>query len=178
MVMRLLMVSSVDRVLHHIAPLGLAAAAGTAVVVDLDPEGPPYPGGTTVASLLSDGVGRDHLFPARDGVAVLSSGGADLEAAAGLLAALGERWPAVVARTPGRPRGWTHLWVVPLLPSPIRVSAEPPVVYQACRRGVRGPSDGITLPAIDRGKIETLLGGRVDRRWRWVAAWRRVWEAA
>ncbi len=36
-----------DEVLGAVAPLGLAAAAGTAVVVDLDPDGPRYSGEVT-----------------------------------------------------------------------------------------------------------------------------------
>src|SRR3990172_4895059 len=40
-----------DGLLSAVAPLGLAAAAGTALVVDLDPAGPPYPGRNSLAGL-------------------------------------------------------------------------------------------------------------------------------
>ena len=44
-----------DGLLSATAPLGLAAAAGTALVVDLDPEGPVYPGPASLADLVVEG---------------------------------------------------------------------------------------------------------------------------
>ena len=59
-----------DGVLGAVAPLGLAAAAGTALVVDLDPGGPRYPGPATLADLVADGPRRGDLSPSRRGVSI------------------------------------------------------------------------------------------------------------
>ena len=64
-----------DAVLDHIAPIGLAASAGTALVVDLRPDRPGYGARMTVADLVADGVRRVDLSPDRVGVAVLGSSG-------------------------------------------------------------------------------------------------------
>ena len=63
-----------DPVLHALAPLGLAAARGTALVMDLDEEVPSYPGSTSLANLVVSHPRRDDLRPVRSGVAVLSNG--------------------------------------------------------------------------------------------------------
>jgi hypothetical protein len=52
-----------DGILGAVAPLALAAAAGTALVVDLDPGGPRYPGAATLAGLVADGPRRSDLEP-------------------------------------------------------------------------------------------------------------------
>src|SRR4030066_639874 len=43
-----------DGVLGALAPLGLAASAGTALVIDLDPLGPRYPGEPSLADLVRE----------------------------------------------------------------------------------------------------------------------------
>ena len=49
-----------DGVLGAVAPLALAAAAGTALVVDLDPGGPRYPGEATLGALVAaDGMSEE-----------------------------------------------------------------------------------------------------------------------
>ncbi|MDP2622828.1 MAG: hypothetical protein Q8Q29_03405, partial [Actinomycetota bacterium] len=63
-----------DGLLGALAPLGLALAAEDAVVVDLDPLGPRYPGDRSLADLVQDGLRRDDLTPRR-GVGVLRNGG-------------------------------------------------------------------------------------------------------
>ena len=87
-----------DALLGAVAPLALAAAAGTALVVDLDPQGPRYPGSGSLADLVRDQPRRDDLRPGRAGVAVLRNGGIDPEAAEEVLVALAKDWPAVVFR--------------------------------------------------------------------------------
>ena len=47
-----------DGVLGALAPLGLAIAGGTALMVDLDPLGPRYPGTRSLADLVSEGPRR------------------------------------------------------------------------------------------------------------------------
>ncbi|MEE8489046.1 MAG: hypothetical protein V3S43_01840, partial [Acidimicrobiia bacterium] len=74
-----------DGVLGAVAPLGLAAASGTALVVDLDPNGPNYPGASSLAALVADGPRRSDLQPVRKGVAVLANGGIEPEDAEAVL---------------------------------------------------------------------------------------------
>lgn len=64
-----------DDLLGAIAPLGLAVAAGTALVVDLDADGPSYPAERTLAQVVAEGPRRAELVPERSGVAVLPNGG-------------------------------------------------------------------------------------------------------
>jgi hypothetical protein len=85
-------------VLGVIAPLGLAASAGTALVVDLDQRGPRYPGDQSLARLATEGPRRADLSPPRKGVAVLRNGGIDPSECQGLIRALCDGWPAVVLR--------------------------------------------------------------------------------
>ena len=76
-----------DGLLGALAPLGLALAAGTALVVDLDPLGPHYPGTTSLADLVAEGPRQADLKPAHRGVAVLRNGGVAPAAAAEVVAA-------------------------------------------------------------------------------------------
>ena len=108
-----------DGLLGALAPLGLALAAGTALVVDLDPLGPHYPGSASLADLVAEGPRKADLSPARRGVAVLRNGGVSPAAAAEVVAALvgglgaGGAAPAAPARSgsrrppggPGAPAG-------------------------------------------------------------------------
>ncbi len=166
-----------DAVLHHVAPFGLAAALaaalGTALVVDLDPTAPTY-AGRTIAALIADGVRRADLVPARRGVAVLGNGGADVAAALPIVTRLAEGWPAVVVRVTEPVPGIPLVPVRALLPDPLFVPGDAPAVYQATSRGARLPGRGVLLPPLGRGKMRSLLTGVVDSRWSWVRAWEPV----
>lgn len=173
---RILAVSApTDRVLHHIAPLGLAAAASSAVVVDLDPAAPAYPA-PSAAELIEEGLRRRHLAPERKGVAVLSSGGVDLESGADLVAVLADGWPAVVVRVPHPDAPWPVVEVKPMLPGPLAPQGGRPAAYQRILPGGPLPGPGLGLPPLRRAVVTSLLSGRVEPRWRWVRAWRRAWE--
>ena len=165
--------------LGALAPLGLGAAAGTALVVDLDPDGPHYPGEGSLADLVAEGPRRADLSPTRSGLAVLRNGGVDPAAAAPVLEALIEGWPAVVLRLPGsRPGGREpDIMVRPLVPGSLFPPASPgSAVYQDL--GFRIPAPGPRLPVLSRGTAAALLAGSIPRRSRWVRAWRSVWEGA
>jgi len=171
-----------DGLLGALAPLGLAAAAGTALVVDLDPHGPAYPGPRSLADLVTGGPRRADLEPERAGVAVLRNGGVSAADAAPVLRAMTERWPRVVLRLPPRPapaRGGVA--VVPLrllIPGGLFRSEGRPAVYQATPHPMRLPGPGIRLPVPARRTTAALLAGRVPAAGdRWVRAWRPVWEA-
>ena len=93
-----------DGLAGALVPLGIAAAAPTALFVDLDALGPAYPGSATLARLVADGPRRRDLEPESRGIAVLSNGGIDLADATEVVQALIAGWPRVVLRLPPRPR--------------------------------------------------------------------------
>ena len=90
--------SPVDLVLSLVLPLGLAVHKGTALVVDLDPAGPPLPGRGDLASLVDRGPTEAELSPTTKGVAILSNGGVASGDSAEVIAALAQRWPNMVLR--------------------------------------------------------------------------------
>jgi len=165
-----------DGLLSALAPLGLGAATGTALVIDLDPAGPRYPGAGSLAELVSDGPRRSDLSPTRAGLAVLRNGGVDARSAADVVAALVEGWPAVVLRLPKasgdlRP----DVEVRPLVPGGLYPhDSGPSIVYQDL--GFRIPAEGPVLPPLKRPAAAALLAGTVPFRSSWVRAWRAMWE--
>ena len=165
-------------VLGAVAPLALAAAAGTALVVDLDPAGPSYPGRASLTSLVADGPRRGDLIPPRSGVAVLRNGGVDEAASRAIVDALCEGWPAVVLRRTGalRPDGARVAPIRPLLPGPFFAAGPGPAVHQRCGWAVRAPGPGPVLPRPSAGTLRSLLEGRRPPASRWIRAWHEVWE--
>lgn len=165
-----------DGLLSAIAPLGLGAAAGTALVVDTDPDGPAYPGSASLATMLAEGPRRADLTPARAGLAVLRSGGASLAEAGDLLGALASGWPAVVVRVPARqPVDGPVVPVAPALPGALAERPAARHVVQATGLAP-APRDGIVLPRPSGRLVRDLLSGVVRPRDRWIRAWRPVWE--
>lgn len=167
-----------DGLLGALAPLGAALAAPPALVIDLDPAGPPYPGDRSLADLAADDPSEADLTPRR-GIAVLRNGGVAPSVAAPVIGALLERWDRVVLRLPPRPISRVEFPVVPvrtLLPGWLRGPAEHGV-WQATGAWVRLPAPGVRLPIPSRETVAALLAGRRPGRSRWVAAWRSVWKA-
>jgi len=167
-----------DEVLGVVAPLALGAAAGTALIVDLDEHGPAYPGHTTLASLVADGPTKADLVPQRRGIAVVRNGGVEAEAAEQVLRALVDGWPAVVFRLPADHMGGDGaIPVLPLIPGSMLDRSAGPAIYQRSGWRVRVPEGGIVLPRPSRGTISALLTGRAPHPGdRWIPVWRRVWE--
>jgi hypothetical protein len=168
-----------DALLDAIAPLGLAVAAGTALVIDLDPEGPAPASQFTLADLVDRGPTLKELEPRRRGTAYLPNGGVTVDEAAEVVDALSQRWPSVVLRCPpGRqaPDGATAF--LPLLPRPFTITARPPVVYQ---RYAISPSDrieGLVLPPPSVRTVRGLLEHRSPPpRDRWIRCLRSMWGA-
>ena len=163
--------------LGALAPLGLGAAAGTALVVDLDPAGPHYPGTGSLADLVTEGPRRSDLSPDRSGLAVLRNGGVEPAAAAEVVAALEDGWPTVVLRLPGDPSAGREPDIVvhPLVPGGLFPSPVPEAaVFQDL--GFRIPAPGPTLPVLSRATAAALLAGSIPARSRWVRAWQSAWE--
>jgi hypothetical protein len=168
-----------DGLLSAVAPLGLAAAAETALVIDLDPMGPRYPGNASLADLVSGGPRRADLVPARKGVAVLRNGGVGIAEAREVVEALIAGWPQVVVRVgePVAAGGLAPLVAVwPLLPGMLAPQIDAPGVFQRTGFSVAPPGGGLVLPRPRPALLEGLLKGVVARRSRWVAAWRPVWR--
>ncbi|HJR93778.1 MAG TPA: hypothetical protein VJ938_15160 [Acidimicrobiia bacterium] len=164
-----------DEVLAALAPLGLAAAAGTALVVDLDPDGLAYPGQRSLAEAVAEGPRRTELRPEREGVAYLRNGGADVDAAVEMITVLGENWPAIVLRLAATEVPFPVVPVRPLWPGFLAPQGGRPAVWQAVPGGGSPPGPGPVLPAPGRFTIASLLGGRRPPRSRWIRAWIDVW---
>ena len=169
-----------DGLLGALAPLGLAASAGTALVVDLDPRGPRYPGSATLASLVEDGPRRADLTPQRRGVAVLGNGGIEAAGAGEVVEALCRGWPAVVLRLPPRPypegAPAPVVPVRPLLPGSLFGHDGRAAVFQSAGWQVPQPAPGPTLPRLRPRTVDALLNGRLPARDRWIRAWKQVWR--
>lgn len=167
-----------DSVLGAIAPLGLAAAAGTALVVDAGPDGPNYPGSGSLAELVTAGPRKADLIPTRPGLAVLRNGGISIEEAAEVVDALSAGWPHLVIRHSGY-EAPASPWVAVVadLPGALRLQVHGPVVVQ--RTGWKSSMKGdVTLPLPSTRLIRTLLEGRLPGPSRWVHAWKPVWNLA
>lgn len=164
-----------DGLLGALAPLGAAMAAPPALVVDLDPFGPAYPGDRSLADLVTDDPTEEDLAP-RPGVGVLRNGGVTPHDAAEVVAALIERWERVVLRLPPRPApdGDVPVVSVRLLTGGWYQSPEA-AVWQATGQWLPLPADGVRLPIPDHGTVQALLAGRRPRRSRWITAWESVW---
>lgn len=175
---------AVDPVLHALAPLGLASAQGTALVVDLDDEAPSYPGSTSLAKLVVSQPRLSDLRPLRPGVAVLPNGSVHPREAEDVIEALVAGWPAVVLRfgaAQGLPPALLNVPVVPvapLLPGFLHPSLAGAAVYQSLFPGPPPRLRGVVLPPLGRSHIQGMLTGAALPPRRWVRAWEQVWEAS
>ena len=166
-----------DGVLGIVAPLALAASAGTALVVDLDRRGPRYPGSGSLAELVEVGPRRNDLTPIRSGVAVLRNGGIEAHDAAEVIAALIAGWPNVVLRLPSSATEVSVplVPVVPLLPGGMTRRCPRPAAYQQMGWHEEAPGPELVIPTPSRTTVRAFLEGRMPAASRWVRAWRRVW---
>lgn len=166
-----------DEILGAVAPLALGAAAGTSLVVDLDPAGPRYPGEMSLARLVAEGPTRADLSPQRRGVAVVRNGGIKPQDAEDVLNALVEGWPAVVLRLPAdHIADGSAIPVLPLVPGSLLRRFSGPAVYQRSAWRVQVPESALVLPRPGSGTIGALLAGRAPHPGdRWIRSWRQVW---
>jgi hypothetical protein len=168
-----------DGLLGALAPLAAALAAAPALVIDLDPDGPQYPGERSLADLVRDDPAEADLRPG-SGVAVLRNGGVQPSQAADVVAALLERWPRVVLRLAPRPQPEADVPVIPVrlllggwLAAPARRG-----VWQKTPEWSSIGAEGVVLPIPRRGTIRALAAGHRPLRSRWIAAWRSVWGSS
>ena len=169
-----------DALLDVMVPLGLAVCAGTAIVIDTDPEGPVAPGGSTLAKLAADGPTRADLEPRSGAAAFLPNGGIEVTDAADIVAAFAARWPAVVLRCPPRrPRPKGSVLFAPLLPEPWGRRANGPTVYQRTPVSPTSDPGTLVLPTPRPGTIRSLIAGRKPPvRDRWLRRLAQVWKSA
>lgn len=171
----------VDPVLHALAPLGLAAARGTALVVDLDEEAPSYPGSTSLAKLVVSQPRLADLRPRREGVAVLPNGSVSPGETAEVVEALVTGWPAVVLRLgpslelPAPLGELPVIPVAPLLPGFLHPPLTGPAAFQMISPGPPPRVRGVLLPPLGRSHIHRMLSGMGFPPRRWVQAWRKAW---
>jgi hypothetical protein len=170
--------TEVDSVLSVVAPLGLAAAAAEpALMIDLDPNGPPYPGPRSLAEMVDSGPSRSEMSPSSGKLAVLRNGGVDPLEAVAVVQALAASWPRVVLRVECTiPPMWPVIPVVPLLPGILSPARGRAAVWQATTLNDEPPGPGPVLPALTRSILDRLLRMQTHPGGRWVAAWRPVWE--
>lgn len=165
-----------DPLLAAVAPLGLAAAASTALVVDLSEWPAAYPGRRTLAEVCDEGPTQSELTAPRSGIAVLANGGIDPVAALDTLTLLSSRWPAVVVRVDTTEFPFPVIPVRLLLPGFLAPVGGHPAVWQRCPSGSPPPGPGPVLPPPSRATVSALIDCRLPWRSRWVRAWRQVWE--
>lgn len=166
-----------DGLLSVLAPIGLAMIAGTALVIDLDPQGPSFGGKSSLAALVESSPRRDDLQPSAPGPAFLANGGVEPETAEPVVRALMKGWPAVVLRSPDDLSAFTPVVpIYPMLPGPLASVPDRYCVFQRTGFRVEQPADGIVLPRPRSNTIQRILGGSTPVRSRWVQRWRQVWE--
>jgi len=170
--------SPVDLMLGVVGPLGAIAAAGTALLIDLDPKGPHYGGPHSLAELVEKGPTREQLEPTRSGPAVLRNGGVSPEDAEEVVTALLERWPKVVLRcAPTQDVSTGAVALLPLLPAPFTPRVEGAAVYQQTPVSRGRPRNTHVLPIPRSGTVKALLAGvRPRSRDRWIRSFSQVWE--
>ena len=170
---RVLAVASPDPVLGLVSSIGLAASAGTALVVDL--AAPPGGPGRSLADVATEGPRRAELSPGRRGVALIGGGGVGVDTAAEVIDGLSLHWPAVVVRV--REGSWAGptVPVVPLYPGWLAPTRPEVAVWQPLGVVARPPGAGPVLPPLGGWLVKTLLRGQLPRRSRWMRAWDQVW---
>lgn len=171
---RVLGVRSADPVMSVIAPVGLASAAGTALLVDLGAQ-LGAAGTRTLADLVGEGPRLDELSPGRTGVAVIRAGHVDAVECFDLIARLSSRWPAVVVRVVDGTWGGPVVPVCPLYPGWLAPDSGEPSVWQAFPWSTRPPGPGPVLPNLRPTETRRMLAGGLPSRGRWLKTWERVW---
>jgi hypothetical protein len=166
---------SPDPVLSTVAPIGLAAAVGTALVVDLTHTR--AVGGRTLADLVSEGPKLAELSPGRPGIAFLAGGNVDRGAAFETIRQVAGHWPAVVVHTADSDLPFPTVPVIPLFPGKLAPRTQVAHgVWQPVGAGSEPPGPGPVLPRLRSGTVRRILSGQLPRRSRWISAWRGVWD--
>jgi hypothetical protein len=167
-----------DGVLGVVAPIGMAAAKGTCLVVDLVADS--HREGVSLASIVSEGPRKSHLEPQHSGVSFLHNGGVDLPEAAEVLEALCSSWPNVLVSIADRSVAFElapAVEVQAILIGPFVAPLLSDAVLQPV--GLGGPPkrhDGHVLAPLSARTVRSILTGIVNPGSRWVRSWLPVWE--
>lgn len=169
-----------DLLLSVLAPIGLASTRTSALVIDLDPEGPRYESPYTLADLVRDGAMKDQLDPVRRAVAVLPNGGVGIEDASEMVGALVERWPHVVLRCdPASKPPESAVALLPLLPKPFMAQPARRVVFQNLGFAAQAPKGALVLPRPRRATVDALMGLKaMPTKSPWLKQLARIWSVA
>jgi hypothetical protein len=166
-------VESPDPVLSLLGALGLGAAAGTALIVDMTRG---VKTDRTLADLIEDGPALLELSPARSGVAVISAGPIEAVDGWALIERLSANWPAVVVRCAAEVWPGPTVPVRALLPGLLAPTEVTPAVWQTVLGGVRPTGPGPVLPRLGARSARNLVAGRLPTRGSWLRVWERVWS--
>lgn len=169
-----------DLLLSVLAPIGLASTRPSALVIDLDPQGPRYESPYTLADLVRDGAMKDQLDPVRRAVAVLPNGGVGIEDASHVVGALAERWPHVVLRCdPALPPPESAVSLLPLLPQQFMSRPTRRVVFQSLGFQAQAPKGALVLPRPGSATINALMGLRtMPTKSPWLKQLAKIWSVA
>jgi hypothetical protein len=158
-----------------LGPIGLAASAGTSLIVDFgDTLG--RSGGRTLVELLEEGPRLDELSPGRGGVALIRGGGVTPEEGWSVVERLSGHWPAIVVH------GAAPRWPGPtvpveiLFPGWLAPAGSGPAVWQSLGDRTSPPGPGPVLPRLGQSQVRRILSGRLPKRGKWLRVWERVWE--
>lgn len=165
-------VAAPDPVMAAIAPIGLAASVGTALIVDMAARD----AGRTLADLADEGPLLEEISPGRAGVAVIAAGSTRGPDLVSIIDRVASRWPAMVIRDPDSHWPGPTVPVHVLYPHAVRTWEEGAAVWQSLGAGQTPPGPGPLLPPISSRTMRHLLRGWVPRPNRWLRAWRQVWE--
>lgn len=171
---RVLAVAADDPVVSVLAPIGLAASVGTALIVDLG-DRLAREGGRTLRDLAAEGPTRGEAAAERRGVAVLASGGIGPTEAHELLSQLAAGWPAIVVRLAGQPWPGPVVPVMVLYPGLLRPVGGEPSAWQRVRGGSVPPGPGPVLPPVGATNVRRALSRQLPLPGRWLRSWRTVW---
>lgn len=165
--------------LGAVAPIALASTQPTALVIDLDPNGPQYPSERSLRDLVRGGARSDELLPTRRGVAVLRNGGVDIDESTSMVDALIRNWPVVVLRLAAAASDAP----APIVPVRLLIPGRlfPPMgrgVYQRlwAARTPQLPADSVLIPPASRRSIAQACRGERPGPTRWARAWASVWK--
>jgi len=164
-----------DAVLAWVGPIGLALAAGTALIVDVRPDSRSRSG--TLADLMAEGPRLNDLSPGRRGIAHIDSGVMEPNDLYGAIETLAGRWPALVVRSDGG-RLWQGPTVPyrPVLPGLLMERHPTPSAWQLTSgTGIRA-LPGPVLPRLGRRSVVAMLEGKLPIARRWVRAWQPIWD--
>lgn len=166
--------SSDDSILAWIGPIGLAAAAGTGLIVDSTSQVTSQR--RSLADWVEAGPNLEELAPGRRGIASIPAGPIDDDQLLSVLRKLSNSWPAVVLRLEQPLPDVPTVPYRPILPGLLAPESDAVAVWQPASQVGRAQVSGPVLPTLRRRDTIGMAMGRMPTSRRWIASWQRVWE--